>query len=363
MAKVTKPITEGQREKASRLFGDGELTVAEVAKKCGLTHRQARRLYEKLGLSSSHGSRRKLKADKKAKTVQGEVRAGGSFEDISKRTGIPLSTVRDSARRKVEEEKEVQPAGGCPESSAKPYLPVHLDDAGNWLILSDVHIPCHDRKTCELAIDRAKRDGVVGVILNGDFLDSHDLSDHDKDPSAPRYNREIELGLEFLAWVRGELPHARIVYKMGNHEERLQRYVFSRAPALFDLEFASVPSLLHFDEFGIETVTDRRVMHLGKLCVIHGHEYRGSGGVFAARWLSLRTKYPAICGHFHRTSNYFDRTIVGKMDAAWTVGCACDLTPMYTRLNSWNNGFAMVEVGDDGGFEVRNLRVMNGKVL
>lgn len=40
----------------------------------------------------------------------------------------------------------------------------------------------------------------------------------------------------------------------------------------------------------------------------------------------------------------------------------CDLAPDYARLNKWNHGFALVEVRDDGEFDVENLRIVGDTV-
>lgn len=258
---------------------------------------------------------------------------------------------------------EGPPPPSLPDPAPREYAPFTIDTPGHWLILSDIHVPYHDRATLELAVSEAKRRGVVGVLLNGDTLDSHEISNHDKDPSAPRYVEEVETAKKLLAWLRGQLPGTRIVLKEGNHEERLGRYVLQRAPALFDLEGVSLPTLLHLEDFGAEWVNDKRVIHLGKLCVVHGHEYRGGGGVMPARWLYLRTRYVAMCGHFHRSSEYGDRDIRGKEERSWSVGCACHIHPRYAPLNSWNQGFAFVDVASDGNFSVDNRRVHNGKVV
>ncbi len=252
---------------------------------------------------------------------------------------------------------------GIPDAHREAYEPYMLDDPGRWLVLSDIHVPYHDRRTIELAVAEAKRRGVVGVLLNGDTLDSHEVSNHDKDPTAPRYIDEVETGRKLLAYLRGQFPKVNLILKEGNHEERLSRYVIQRAPALFGLDGVDLPALLRLKQFGAQWVSEKRVIHLGKLCVVHGHEYRGGGGVMPARWLYLRTRYVAMCGHFHRSSEYGDRDIRGKEERAWSVGCACFLHPKYMPLNSWNNGFAFVEVGKGGEFSVENKRVLAGKVV
>lgn len=243
------------------------------------------------------------------------------------------------------------------------YEPFAIDAPGSWLVLNDIHVPWHDRETIELAVTEAKRRNVVGVILNGDILDSHEISAHDKDPRAPRYVEEVETGKALLKWLRKQLPHAELVYKEGNHEERLSRYVMRQAPALFGLEGTDLPALLHLKDIGCEWVGDKRVIELGKLCVLHGHEYQGAGGVNPARWLFMRARYVSLCGHFHRTSEHRDRNVRMRYEAAWSVGCACWLAPKYRPLNSWNNGCAFVEIANDGEFNVDNRAVFRGKLV
>jgi predicted phosphodiesterase len=255
---------------------------------------------------------------------------------------------------------ELSAAFDCPDPAAESYAPFVLDGAGTWLVLSDVHAPYHDRRTLDAAVKHAKRFGreLTGVLLNGDTLDCHDLSDHDKDPGAPRYVEEVRVGAELVKWLRGRFPRVQIVVKEGNHEERLTRYMLNRAPALFGLDAVTMPSLLELDAAGAEWVGDRRVIHMGRLNVVHGHEYRGGGGVHPARWLLMRTGASAMCGHFHRIDHTSVKNIRDRSRAAWSIGCACYLHPRYMRLNQWENGYAVVTVHEDGDFEVDSRRVL-----
>lgn len=250
-----------------------------------------------------------------------------------------------------------------PESRPEEYTRYMLDTGGVWLILGDVHLPYHDSGTLLAAVAEAKRRGVTGVLLNGDLLDCHEISDHDKDPKAARYTDEISTGVQFLAWLRGQLPAARIVYKEGNHEERLTRYVLSRAPALFGLDGVNIPAFMKLSDYGVEWVGDRKVIGLGKLSIVHGHEYQGGGGVNPARWLYLRARSVAMCGHFHRVSEHHETDIRGRASGSWSVGCACFLSPRYRPLNDWSHGFAIVESYNDGWFRVENRRIIQGKTV
>lgn len=309
-------------------------------------------------------SERQQARSEKKKKVLDEIKKGGSFNDVAARAGVSpttAATYSKSAKKKKQVEYDELDCS-FPNPLSKPFIPFLITDSGQHLIISDVHVPSHDRKTVELAVANGRANNVKSVILNGDFLDCHDLSDHDKDQSAPRYNEEIAMGRQLLRWLRKQLPKATIYYKHGNHEERFARYVYGRAPALFDLEFANIASLLHFDDLGIIEIKDKRPIHLGKLPVLHGHEYRGGGGVYPARWLFNKSHSSGMCGHFHRTSESHHRDLKQRPAATWTVGCACLLTPNWLPLNEWNNGFALVDVSKNGEFSVQNLRVIDGKI-
>lgn len=307
-----------------------------------------------------------MRADRSAGLPVGEVarRNGVGTGTASKYTrdacGGPKADLPLGAHERA---TVAPPAADLPVSLAAAYAPFDVTARGAWLVLGDVHLPYHDRKTIELAVDEAVRRAAVGVVLNGDVLDSHDLSEHDKDPGAARYKDEIDTGRAFLAWLRGRLPRARVIFKEGNHDDRLGRYVMARAPALSGLDGVDVPAFLQFARHGVEWVGDKRVITMGKLHLVHGHEYRGGGGVSPARWLYLKAGYVAMCGHFHRSSEHTRRNIRGKFEAAWSVGCACHLSPKYGPLNDWNNGYAIVEVESDGWFNVTNRRVIDGRVL
>lgn len=257
-------------------------------------------------------------------------------------------------------------AGGpsLPLPAEASYEPFQVAPPGVWGILCDPHIPYHDLATIQAWIDDCKRMGATGLLLNGDILDCYQVSSHHREPSKPRMREEIEKGRQLLEYLRGTFPRARIIYKVGNHEERLARYLQAKAEEVYDLEEIHLQALLRVQQFGIEWVQDRRVIMLGKLPVIHGHEYQGGGGVMPARWLFLRTGESAMMGHFHQPTYYTFCTISGKEVGMWSVGCACHRSPQYRPLNQWGHGWAVVEVDSGGGYHVHNRRrLRDGRVV
>jgi hypothetical protein len=145
----------------------------------------------------------------------------------------------------------------------------------------------------------------------------------------------------------------------------LRFFLMRHAAAIFDIPEIHLGALLRLKDFGVEHVTERRVIHLGRLNVIHGHEYPGgaSSPVNPARGLALKAKAVALCGHHHMTSEHHGATITGKPQGTWSIGCLCQLNPPYMPLNNWNQGFALVDVDGTGEFSVRNHRIFNGAVV
>ena len=245
-----------------------------------------------------------------------------------------------------------------PEPSHSIYKPFVVDTPGQWGVIGDVHLPYHDLNTIKKWADECKQRNVKGILLNGDILDCYQLSAHHKDPTKARFREEIEAGKQLMKWLRSNFPNTRIIYKEGNHDDRLRRYIMERAPALFDIAELDMRVILGLDDLGIEWVADKRVIHLGKLSVIHGHEYRGSGGVNPARWLFLRAKDSTMCGHFHRSSEHPETTIRGKLIMCWSVGCACYLHPEYDPQANWGHGYAFVDIFQDGHYSVTNRKIL-----
>ena len=69
-----------------------------------------------------------------------------------------------------------------------------------------------------------------------------------------------------------------------------------------------------------------------------------------------------IAGHHHRPDKSLVKTISGKYEAAWTVGTLGKLAEEYMPLNDWANGFAYLDVEDNGDFNMHNRVIINGKV-
>lgn len=250
-----------------------------------------------------------------------------------------------------------------PRSIAKRRTP-HVMSAKRVLILSDLHVPYHDETSLESALSTGIDFRADGVILNGDICDFFGCSRWERDPREVNLAQEIALTKDVLRTVRECFPDAEIVWKMGNHEERYEHYLWKKAPELLNIPNFDMAEIFGLPALNITLVRDKRVVKLGALRVLHGHEYpKGvASPVNQARGMFMRGLECALAGHGHRSSEHAESTMAQNVIACWSTGCLCDLSPDYAPINKWNHGFALVTVEEDGTFEVQNRKVINGKV-
>jgi predicted phosphodiesterase len=251
-----------------------------------------------------------------------------------------------------------------PKSYAKKRR--HVEVKGTkFLILCDVHIPYQDNEALTVAINEGVRQGCDAVILNGDALDCHMISDFVKDPRKRKFKDELYAMRQFVDTLRQQFPTANIYYKEGNHEERYWRYMRVKAPELFDIDAFDFASLCHLDKHNIKWVDGKSKLNIGKLSIFHGHEFGKQflPSVNVARGLFMKTKVSALCGHHHQTAEHNERDANGKFITCWGVGCLSELSPDYNPYSKYNHGFAIVELGKNGYFSVKNLRIHEGQIL
>jgi predicted phosphodiesterase len=251
-----------------------------------------------------------------------------------------------------------------PKSYAKKRR--HVEVKGTkFLILCDIHIPYQDNEALTVAINEGVRQGCDAVILNGDALDCHMISDFVKDPRKRKFKDELYAMRQFVDTLRGQFPNAHIYYKEGNHEERYWRYMRVKAPELFDIDAFDFASLCHLDKHNITWIDGKSKLNIGKLSIFHGHEFGKQflPSVNVARGLFMKTKVSALCGHHHQTAEHNERDANGKFITCWGVGCLSELSPDYNPYSKYNHGFAIVEKGTNGNYSVKNLRIHEGQIL
>jgi predicted phosphodiesterase len=258
--------------------------------------------------------------------------------------------------------KKFQLSTACA-SLAPKREPLVIDEPGKWLVLSDIHFPYHSELALNSAVQFGLEDDCDCVLLNGDILDCAQISRFVAERGAVDLIDEIDMTRAFLADLSKAFPKGRIIFKTGNHEDRLHTYLMGNARQAAKLRYMDWPSQLGLPELDIEFVGNKRKIYMGDLTVVHGHEFSGGGGVNPARWLYLQISDCGLMGHLHRSSSHKGRRVRGYVASTWSTGCLCDLSPTYAACNQWDHGFGTIELRGGGDFQYTPHEVLpSGKV-
>lgn len=244
------------------------------------------------------------------------------------------------------------------------WTPYHID-CEKCLVISDPHVPYHDKIALEVCLEFGYKVGVDAILLNGDFSDFLSVSFWDKDPESRDFQKELDTIRVVLGIIRNSFPKAKIIYKAGNHEERYDRYMKVKAPEIFNVDTFNKSTMMWLDKFNIDLVEDRRIVKIANLNVIHGHEFGGGyySPVNPAKGLYNKGKENCLGAHHHQTSHHAENSMNDNMVGCWSSGCLSDLHPDYLPINKWNHGFAMVEKYGEKEFQVFNKKIIKGKTF
>jgi len=266
--------------------------------------------------------------------------------------------------RTQEEKKAAIAWKKIPESDYKTIDPFIIPTGQNRiLLLTDIHLPYHDEEALSIALEWGYERKPNAIILNGDTIDMYQASRFIKDRRLRDLAGELDMTREFLRELREQFD-CPVYFKIGNHEARWENYLKTVAPELLGIADFELDSILRFGELGITLIKDKQMIKAGKLNILHGHEFGHSvfSPVNAARGLYMRAKASSIIGHHHQTSEHSEKDLMNEVVTTWSVGCLCGISPEYMPYNKWNHGFAWIETHQNGDFEVKNLRIINGNV-
>ncbi len=231
------------------------------------------------------------------------------------------------------------------------------------LIVSDVHVPFHDRRAWRVFLLVVAL-GWDEIVINGDFADCLSVSFHPRNPNR-KYRLKLEIdavnkALDQLQAVAGE---AKITYIGGNHEYRLDRYIAEKAPELYGLEGTTFPDLLGLRDRGITWIAYKAPAYrVGKLSIIHDI---GRAGVNTARQSLLDFGGNLVVGHSHRAGVAYQGTVRGEahvcVNGGW-LGDARQVDYTYTdkAVRDWQLGFTSAAVERNGNAHLQFHPIIGG---
>jgi len=232
------------------------------------------------------------------------------------------------------------------------------------LFVPDIHAPYQDNAAIRSMIAFGKEFKPDRIFLMGDVIDFYALSSFSKDPiRAMRLQKEIDEAVAIMRIIRKEFPKAKIDFVKGNHEARLQRYLWNKASELSGLRNLTVPKLLKLEELDIRYHEIGRLNYRGKV-VKHGNLVR-KFSAYTAKGELDSTGISGISGHTHRAGFHFHTNEGGK-HFWFECGCLCKLHAEYMegKIPNWQQGFGIgyFKLGS-GKCNLHFVPIINGVAL
>jgi len=209
------------------------------------------------------------------------------------------------------------------------------------IFIPDIHAPFCDTMALEAMYCFIKWWKPETIIYLGDVVDFYAVSHFIRDPERSlKLQDELDEAKSILSHVRRLCPTAKTYFIKGNHEARLQKYLWSQAKELSSLRTLKLENQLDFTDLKIEYI-ESGIMKYKGLIVKHGNLVRKYAG-YTARGEFEKTGMSGVSGHTHRACTYYH---CNENDSfVWMEsGCLCKLDAEYLdgQTPNWQQGFGI----------------------
>ena len=269
-----------------------------------------------------------------------------------------------------------QAAGEYPfiKDSLSTYLPDRAGDTNAPLnlqtskemqtvaVINDTHNPYQDVRALALAELLLEKIQPAVLVYNGDINDFYQLSSFDKDPKRVSQMQEDVDGVKDMFDRHNRiLPDTRKILLGGNHEERLQRFLWAKASALSSLECLSISELYGLKDRKIDYVLPECGLMVNQsFLIIHG-DLISSNSSYTAKRMFDKHGGSGMHGHTHRGGSYYKRNRFGIF-GWWENFCLCDLNPDWVKHPDWQHGFSLVHF-TESRFWVEQIPIVNNVLI
>jgi hypothetical protein len=259
----------------------------------------------------------------------------------------------------------------------------HIGFAGD--IYSGKLIPFHSRAALDLAVQIAATYRFTHCVILGDWLDLPDFST--KYLRNPAETGLTQYALNEASYWLGKLsaalgPGVTKKFLTGNHEDRINKYIFELSPALAGLRapgsdepMYSLSTWLNMKQYGWELVPGgylNGIYYAAKdIRFIHGERVSSKPGDTARKTLEDFPAGITAFGHIHRIELASDRMPMaggGNQTAiAFTPGCLCRVSPDspvpgHKPTHNWNQGLGIITFTESSqDASINTLYIDDGK--
>lgn len=389
---AAEKVLELGRDKAAEYFGQNKSTFRDYLYRNNLPTKKAAKGESKPGLSIKDGHTaevtseasidisdpEKIVIDRGLNPDEWEFN-GLVVNEWDSPTGETLKQLKVQLKRKNPVDI-VEPARiDGPRRKGKDKSKVNL---GSVVVVGDNHAPFFDPEMHDSIINLLGEIRPEKAVHIGDLVDFPDISRHRNNPAWQATAQEcINSGYEVLRDYVDASPGTEWSLLHGNHEDRLRNTIIDHVSELYGLrqadngtEVFSLKHLLRLDELDIEDVADDNTYEYAKIKLnehigaVHGHlAVKGSGNT--ARKLLDHYGHSVLCGHTHRQGEVYQtvRDINDEPEilTAVEIGCTCLIKKGigYAPQSDWQQGLAVVNLYENGLFNVELATFINGNLL
>jgi predicted phosphodiesterase len=224
-------------------------------------------------------------------------------------------------------------------------MPLHLDvsdEPKTIAVLNDTHNPYQDDRALGLAERLLQVVQPDYLVYAGDMSDFYQISDFDKNPNRMgKMQEDINSTIKMFARHKDIMPKTKQIFLVGNHEDRLRRFLWSRAPAMSSLDCLTLEELYHLDKFDMPLVPyEQGILVNDVFLIIHG-DIIAPHSSYTAKRMYEKHGGCGMAGHTHRGGSFYKRDRFGVY-GWWENHCMCSLDPDWIKNPNWQHGFSLV---------------------
>jgi len=204
--------------------------------------------------------------------------------------------------------------------------------------LNDYHIPFHDKKAMRVAQNFLEEIEPRTIILH-EWSDFYAISRFDKDPRRKlEFQKELDETQRELWALRKRFPDTELIMVDSNHQDRMKKFLQSKAPELDSLRCLSIEHLLGLD--GMKIRSAPHYIHK-RVLFKHGNIVRADSS-YTAKAEFAREGMSGCSGHTHRLGMHF-KTLRGGSYCWVEAGCLCKTKNIeyIDGVANWNQGLAV----------------------
>jgi len=285
-----------------------------------------------------------------AETTPSEARSPGESvaSGLNRQEGDDLDRgqlsrgISDAAVRRMLKDIVAEQMGRGPQGQLPTKL-VDDDSVERTLIFSDLHAPYEDKEAWEVFLRFTEWFQPHRLIANGDIIDMYNVSRFSRNPMRKEnLQDEVDYTKKKLGEITEAAKGADRYFVMGNHEDRLRRYLWKN-PELSSLDALALPRILNLDALGFDfyDLTDELWLPPGDILVTHGTLVRKGAGN-SARFEMEKHGCHGVTGHCHRLAQYY-KAIHGKPKIWCEGGHLSDVGQVdYISHPDWTSGFTVI---------------------